>query len=38
MDDSVIICDKVIDTDDKINFIERKQPVKYKNSIFYWHF
>ena len=38
MDDSMIICDEIIDVKET-NFNEKKkQPVKHKNLIFYLHF
>ena len=47
MDGSTITCDDIIDADaeaksknkeTKINFNEKKQPVKHKISIFFLHF
>ena len=44
MDDSVIACDEIIESNDEETklfqqiLMKRKQPVKHKISIFYFHF
>ena len=39
MDDSVIVCDEIIEPyEEETNFDEKKQPLKCKISMFYLHF